>query len=376
SLLRRLLRRMLPRLCLTQYPGSLREGESGMDAVRKLGRVFCAVLVLVVFMAMAVSAGFAAPKARVAVVFATGGLGDKSFNDSGFAGLKRAEKELGIESQYAEPQQIAEYETLLTQFAQTRKYDLIVSIGFDQADALKVVSAKFPNQKFAIIDTVVEAPNVASYVYKEQERGFVLGVIAGLMTTRTGDPRVNPQKVIGVVGGMDIPLINANIAGYMAGARYVDPEVEVLYSYVGAWADPAKGKELTLVQFNQGADIVWQAAGRSGLGVIKAAEETNHYALGADSDQCHLAPKNVLTNGMKFVDNTIYTAIEQVISGKFKGGVHVLGLAEKGLGYTASLVPPDIVAKVDALVRKVTSGELAIPDTIQGVDAWLKAQKK
>ncbi|MGE5592929.1 MAG: BMP family lipoprotein [Betaproteobacteria bacterium] len=339
-------------------------------------KVWGVALVCVLALALGVSVGAAAPKARVAVVFATGGLGDKSFNDSGFAGLKRAEKELGIESQYAEPQQIAEYETFLTQFAQTKRYDLIVSIGFDQADALKVVAGKFPNQKFAIIDTVVDAPNVASYVYKEQERGFVLGVIAGLMTTKTGDPRINPDKVIGVVGGMDIPLINANIAGYMAGAKYVNPEINVLYSYVGAWADPAKGKELALVQFNQGADIVWQAAGRSGLGVIKAAEETNRYALGADSDQCYLAPKNVLTNGMKFVDNTIYTAIEQVISGKFKGGTHVLGLAEKGLGYTTSLVPPDVVAKADALAQKVISGELTIPETIQDVDAWLKAQKK
>lgn len=347
-----------------------------MDAIRKLGRVCCVVITLVMLMALAVSVGSAAPRARVAVVFATGGLGDKSFNDSGFAGLKRAEKELGIEFQHAEPQQIAEYETLLTQFAQTKKYDLIVSIGFDQADALKVVSSKFPNQKFAIIDMVVDAPNVASYVYKEQERGFVLGVIAGLMTTRTGDPRINPEKVVGVVGGMDIPLINANIAGYMAGARYVNPDVKVLHSYVGAWADPAKGKELTLVQFNQGADIVWQAAGRSGLGVIKASEEMNRYSIGADSDQCYLAPKNVLTNGMKFVDNTIYTAIKQVISGEFKGGIHVLGLAEKGLGYTTSLVPADIVAKVDALAQKVISGELAIPDKIQDVDGWLKTHKK
>jgi len=347
-----------------------------MAVSRRLGKAWSVALLCVLVLALGVSVGAAAPKARVAVVFATGGLGDKSFNDSGFAGLKRAEKELGIESQYAEPQQIAEYETLLMQFAQTKRYDLIVSIGFDQADALKVVAGRFPNQKFAIIDTAVDAPNVASYVYKEQERGFVLGVISGLMTTKTGDPRINPEKVIGVVGGMDIPLINANIAGYMAGAKYVDPEINVLYSYVGAWADPAKGKELALVQFNQGADIVWQAAGRSGLGVIKAAEETNRYALGADSDQCYLAPKNVLTNGMKFVDNTIYTAIEQVISGKFKGGTHVLGLAEKGLGYTTSLVPPDVAAKADALAQKVISGELKVPETIQDVDAWLKAQKK
>ncbi|MEW6228280.1 MAG: BMP family ABC transporter substrate-binding protein [Bacillota bacterium] len=347
-----------------------------MRSFGRLGRVFGVILLFVLVFASVASVGSAAPKGRVAVVFATGGLGDKSFNDSGFAGLKRAESELGIESQHAEPQAIAEYETLLTQFAQTKRYDLIVSIGFDQADALKVVSGKFPNQKFAIIDMVVDAPNVASYVYKEPERGFVLGAIAGLMTTRTGDPLINPEKVIGVVGGMDIPLINANIAGYIAGARYVNPDVKVLYSYVGAWADPAKGKELTLVQFNQGADIVWQAAGRSGLGVIKAAQESNKYAIGADSDQCYLAPKNVLTNGMKFVDNTIYTAIKQVLSGTFKPGINVLGLAEKGLGYTKSLVPADIVSAVDALIQKVVSGQLVIPDKIEDVDKWLAAHKR
>lgn len=318
----------------------------------------------------------AAPKGRVAVVFATGGLGDKSFNDSAMAGLKAAREKLGIEYQYAEPSAIAEYETFLTQFARAGKYDLIVSIGFDQADALKAVSARFPKEKFAIVDMVVDAPNVASYVYKEPERGFVLGMIAAMMTGRAGDPRINKEKVIGVVGGMEIPLIKANVAGYIAGAKYVDPDVKVLVSYVGGWADPARGKELTLAQFDQGADIVWQAAGRSGLGVIKAAQEKNRYAIGADSDQDYLAPENVLTNGMKFVDNTVFQAIQQVLAGKFKAGIHLLGLAENGLGYTRSLVPREIAAEVDKVKAKIVAGKLKVPENIDEVDKWLKDNKK
>src|SRR5690606_19933490 len=142
----------------------------------------------------------AQPAARVAIVFATGGLGDQSFNDSAYEGVLRAERELGYAFDYVEPSAIAEYETLLTRFAQTRRYDLIISIGFDQADALSVVADRFPNQRFALVDTAIEKPNVAAYVYKEAERGFLVGAVAALMTQRTDDPKINSANVIGVVG--------------------------------------------------------------------------------------------------------------------------------------------------------------------------------
>lgn len=333
------------------------------------------VLLLGMSLVGALALPAAAAPIRVAVVFATGGLGDKSFNDSAMDGMQRAQKELGIEFQYAEPAAIAEYETFLNQFAQTRRYDLIISIGFDQADALAAVATRFPQQEFAIVDTVVEKPNVASYVYREAERGFVLGAVAAAMTTRRGDERINPQKVIGVVGGMKIPLIDANIAGFMAGARMVDPQVQVLYSYVGNWADPAKGKELALAMIDQGADIVWGAAGRSGLGVIKAAEEREVYSMGADSEQDHLAPGSVLTNGMKYVNNTVLAAIRSVIDGSFKGGVHVLGLEEGVLGYSKSLVPDDVAARIEPLVDRVVRGELVLPERIEDVDGWLSSHR-
>jgi len=316
-----------------------------------------------------------AQSGRFAMVFATGGLGDQSFNDSAFAGVQSARERFGVEFDWAEPTSVAEYEALLTRFAQRGNYDLIISIGFDQADAVTAVAARFPRQRFAIVDAVAQGDNVASYVYREAERGFLLGAIAGLMTRRTDDPKINTANVIGVVGGMDIPLINANIAGYIAGAKFVNPAADVRFSYVGDWADPARGKELALAQFDQGVDIIWGAAGRSGLGVIQAAEEANRYVIGADDDQGHLAPEHVLTNGMKFVNNTVLHAVASVVNGEFAPGIVALGVAEGALGFTDSLVPADIRAEVGGLAARLVSGELVPPETIEEVDAWLSAHR-
>lgn len=320
------------------------------------------VFVILILLAAPV---FAKEKPKIAIVFATGGLGDKSFNDSAMRGIKQAVEKYDIEYDYAEPKAIAEYHTYLSQFANVRRYDLIISIGFDQADALGNVAERFKGQKFAIVDMVVDKPNVASFIYKEEERGFLMGYAAALMTTRTDDQRINNDLVIGVIGGMKIPLIDANIAGFIAGAGYVNPEVKVLHSYVGHWADPAKGKELTISVFEQGVDIVWGAAGRSGLGVINAAKERNKYAIGADADQGYLAPKNVLTNGIKFVNNTVEIAIGKVVDGQFAAGIHLLGVKENALGYSKSLLPKDVRTKLEKIKKKITAGEIKIPRTIE-----------
>lgn len=306
-----------------------------------------------------------AAEGQIAVVYATGGLGDKSFNDAAHEGILRAEEELGIEFDQAEPSAVAEYETFLNRFASMGRYDLIISIGFDQADALKTVAEQYPDQKFAIVDAVVEKPNVASFVYAEKERGFLMGVAAAMMTTKTENPMINSDKKIGVIGGMKIPLIDENIAGYIAGAHYVDPDIEVMHSYVGSWADPAKGKELTVSMIENGVDVVWGAAGRSGLGVINAAKENDIYAIGADSDQGHLAPENVLTNGMKFVDNTVYRAIEQVLNDELSTGINLLGVEEKGLGYTESLLPEPVVEELETVKTEIIEGEVEIPTKIE-----------
>src|SRR5690606_6044267 len=213
-------------------------------------------------------------------------------------------------------------------------------------------------------------------VYREAERGFLVGAIAGLMTKRQGDPKINPDNhVIGIVAGMDIPLANASVAGFMAGPRLRKPVADVRYSYGGHWADPARGKELALALIAQGADIIWGAAGLSGLGAIQAAQESNRYAIGADSDQGHLAPGHILTNGMKLVNNTVFLAVESVVNGTFQPGVHVLGVKENVLGYSPSLVPDDGRAVVDALAQRIASGELMPPENIPDVEAWLAANR-
>ena len=197
------------------------------------------------------------------------------------------------------------------------------------------------------------------------------------MTAKKGDPRiVSDKQIVGVIGGMDIPLIRANVAGYIAGAKYVNPGVEVKHAYVGDWADPAKCKEMANAMLDEGVDVLWLAAGRSGLGGIKAAEERNRYAIGADSDQGYLAPNNILTNGMKLVDRTVYIAINDVLKGQFKSGVNMLGLKERALGYSKSLVPADIISQVDKLASRVVAGDIVVPDEIDKVEPWLKSQGK
>ena len=310
------------------------------------------------------AAGIAKTAPRVAIVFATGGLGDQSFNDSALQGVLRAREKYGIEYDYAEPRALTEYHTYLGRFAVSGRYHLIIAIGFDQADALGMVAERFKAQRFVIVDAVVDKPNIAAYTFKEAERGFLLGVAAGLMTARTGDHRINPQRVIGVIGGMKIPLIEANIAGYIQGAKHADPKVAVLHAYVGSWTDPAKGKELAISMFEQGADIVWGAAGRSGLGVIHAAKEKNRYAMGSDADQGFLAPDHILTNGMKYVDHTVEIAIERGVRGGFTGGIHRLGVREDALGYTESLLPPDILDELRKIKEKISTGEIRVLDAV------------
>jgi basic membrane protein A len=297
-------------------------------------------------------------KVKIGLVLATGGLGDKSFNDSCFAGAKKAEKELGIQLSYVEPTAIAEYEGHLREYAKSGEYALIISIGFDQADALTTVAKEYPNQNFAIVDMVVDLPNVANFVFRENEGSFLVGAVAAMMTK---------TNKIGFVGGMDIPLINKFLAGYKAGAKAVNPNIDIMVAFVGGWADPAKAKELALTQYGSGVDIIFQAAGRSGLGVIEAAKEKNLFAIGVDSDQRHLAPDNVITSMVKRVDVAVFNIIESVVKGTFKGGINSLGVKEGGVGAVLDnnpgIITEAIKTKIHELEKKVAAGEITVPET-------------
>jgi basic membrane protein A len=300
-------------------------------------------------------------KARVGLVLSVGGLGDKSFNDSAYQGLMKARDDLGIEPVYGQPEQMSEDEKYLRQYAE-QGMDLVIAVGFLMKDALEKVAPQFPQVRFAIIDAVVDRPNVASLVFREHEGSFLVGAIAGLVT-RTGK--------VGFVGGMDIPLIHKFEVGYGEGVRFVNPSAEVLVAYAGsgpeAFHDPVRGKSLALSQFDRGADIIFQAAGSTGNGVIDAAKERGLFAIGVDANQNYMAPGSVLTSMLKRVDVAVYSIVKDVAGGGFTGGIHVYGLERDGVGYAMDehnrgLIPPGVVERVEAVKQDIVAGRIAVTD--------------
>ncbi len=362
----------------------------------RLGRTLKIVLALALVMTLIAGCGGGQPadqddeqsqgsdkaagdKMRVAMVFAVGGLGDKSFNDSAYEGLKRAEAELGVEFDYVEPRSIAELEGYQRNLAKTKKYDLILMLAHYQADALKKVSAEFPEQKFVIQDTIVEAPNVASYMFKDHEKTFLIGALVGQLI-KTDLPKLNGSNKVGVVGGMDVPVIRSFVSGYMAGVKYVNPEAEVLVSYVGDFGNPAKGKETALAMYDRGADIVYHAAGGTGLGVFEAAKDVDRYAVGVDIDQTVIDPEHIVASSVRKLDQLIFDIIKDYQeTGQFEPGAHYHGLKENALEYKVSEavdIDPAIIENVEELREKIISGELVIPDKVEDVDEFLSQNKQ
>ncbi|MEM2108725.1 MAG: BMP family ABC transporter substrate-binding protein [Candidatus Bathyarchaeia archaeon] len=309
-----------------------------------------------------------APAVKVGLIIATGGLGDKSFNDISYAGAIRAKEELGIQLDYVEPKAIAEYEGFQRDFAKTGQYAIIICVGFDQADALYRVASEYPNQKFALVDMSVNNTNVASLLFKANEGSFLVGVAAG-MKTKTGK--------VGFVGGMDIPLIRDFFKGYEAGAKWANSSVTVVDPvFVGGWADPTKGKELALGLIDMGVDAIFVAAGKSGLGALEAAHERRITGFGVDACQCYLYPE-IVASMTKRVDVAVFEMIKAAIDGTFKGGVHVGGLKEQWVGccrlpeeegfwetkfnFTHTSLESAVTAKIVEARNKIVTGEIVVP---------------
>jgi basic membrane protein A len=291
-----------------------------------------AVIAVVIIAGVAYSllGGTVAPTVKkIGLITGTGGLGDKSFNDIAYAGALLAKDDFGIELDYNQPTAIAEYEGIQIDYAETGEYALIICVGFDQVDALTNTAETYPEQKFAIIDAVVEKPNVASLLFKANEGSFLAGVIAGMMT-ETGK--------IGFVGGMDIPLIKDFRVGYEAGAQWANPDVGILSPvFVGDWGDPAKGKELAVSLIDLDADAIFAAAGGSGLGALEAVNQESIIGFGVDSCQDYLYPE-IVASMTKRVDIAVYEMIEAVIDGDFAGGIYEKGVAD---GWTGCSRLPD-----------------------------------
>jgi len=298
---------------------------------------------------------------KVGLVLDRGGKDDKSFNTSAYEGAMQAKNKLGVFVKYVEAADDNAFEPSLQSFAR-RDFDLMIGIGFAQKEAIKKVAGQFPKKHFAIVDAEVDAPNVRSLMFEEHEGAYLVGAIAAL-TSKTGK--------IGFVGGMDIPLIRRFEMGYEAGAKKVNPQAAVLANFVGitsaAWNNPPKGKELAVSQYDAGADVIFAAAGASGLGVFDAAEEKKKFAIGVDANQDWMKPGLILTSMLKRVDLAVYSAIEDSKAGKFSGGIKRFGLADKGIDYSVDKYNEKILTeavrkRADELKAEVIAGQIIVPD--------------
>lgn len=327
------------------------------------------IIIILAIAAVAVYYFTSRPSAEIGLIIATGGLGDKSFNDISYAGCLRAQEELGITFDYVEPEAIAQYESFQRDFAKTGQYKLIICVGFDQADALTVIAEEYPNQSFALVDMVVVKPNVASLLFKSNEASYLIGVAAGMMT-ETGK--------IGFVGGMDIPLIRDFIGGYEAGAQWANPSVTILEPlFVGDWADPTTGKELAEALVDLDADSIYVAAGKSGLGALESIHENEITGFGVDACQCHLYPAEIQVSATKRVDLAVFEMIKAAMEGTFEGDIYNKGLTEDWVGvcrlsseeefweqefeFTHATLDTDVLDKINEARTKIIAGEIVVP---------------
>jgi basic membrane protein A len=316
------------------------------------------------------------PAANVGMVYALGGLGDKSFNDAAKRGVVQAEEELGISYAEVQPEAGEEFPQFQRRYAQSTdpNYDLVCCIGFAQQSALAETAPSFPDQNFMLVDAVVDEPNVANYVFREEEGSFQVGHLAGLMTTRSFDEgageTASDSTNVGFVGGVDAPLIRKFQAGFEAGVNFANSDVDVSTAYAGSFSDSAQGKEIATSMYQSGADIVYHAAGATGLGVFQAAKEQGKYAIGVDSDQSLTEPNFadvIMASMVKRVETPVYESIENVVNGEFNGGSNTtLGLEEDGVACVygdqlGSAIPQDVKDAVADTRERIISGDIDVP---------------
>ncbi|HZG34442.1 MAG TPA: BMP family ABC transporter substrate-binding protein [Gaiellaceae bacterium] len=310
--------------------------------------------------------GAMGPAIRVGLVTDVGGLDDRSFNFLANQGLERAQDQLGAEGRVVISRSNSDYVPNLSRLAQ-QDYDLIIAVGFLMAESVTTVATQFPDVNFAIVDFPNAAlegtpANVRGLLFKEQEAGYLAGYLAGLMNKQES----GSKQVIGSVGGQKIPPVDRYIAGYQAGAKAANPEIQTLNGYSQDFVDQAKCKEVALDQISRGADVIFQVAGQCGLGALSAAQEKNVRGIGVDADQGYLG-EHILTSALKKVDVAVFQAIQQVQEGNFKGGedtVFDIASGGVGLGEIADDVPGDIVSQVKDVQDRIAAGEIDIPETI------------
>ncbi|OQY42486.1 MAG: BMP family ABC transporter substrate-binding protein [Fusobacteriia bacterium 4572_74] len=296
---------------------------------------------------------------KVGIVLGLGGLGDKSFSDSAYEGLLKAEKELGIKIKYVEPTTLSEFDQFLTEFAEAN-YDLIIGLSFDAEKGIEKVAKEYPGSNFVIIDSVVDLPNVKSIIFNQKEGSFLAGAVGQM---------VSKNNSLGFIGAIQAPLIKNFYEGYEQGAHYMNPNVKVKDIYIGGsnpFNDPARAKELAISMAENGVDVIFTVAGGSGRGVMEAIKgRENLYGIGVDSNQDGEVKGKILTSILKRVDVSVFNAVSEGLAGNFTAGTIVLGLKENGMGttdfeFSKELIGEENLAKLEQIKKDLISGKIEI----------------
>ncbi|MDO4340513.1 MAG: BMP family ABC transporter substrate-binding protein [Eubacteriales bacterium] len=305
---------------------------------------------------------------HIGIVFTQAGLGGNSFNDLALEGVKRAAEDYGITFDQVEPKSVADEEIIQDEMASSEEYDLIICVGEEQIDALSNVASVYTDQRFALLDATLDLDNVASYSCKAQEGCFMVGALAALAKQEQIDSRLTDNDTIGFIGGVDNPLINQFAAGYEAGALYVNPDMNVLIDYAGGFNDPTTARTIANTFNEKGADIIFHAAGASGMGLFQSAEEKDFISIGVNLNQNSIAPDYIMASMLKKLDTCAYHAITSIVEDTYTGENQLLGLGDGGVDFTVEgsniNVPDSVLQKLEEIREGIVTGEIEVPNEL------------
>lgn len=308
---------------------------------------------------------------KVGLVSSSSGFGDGAFNDLTLSGVDKAVADMGIGYDKIAIKAVGDIELSLRDMASAGDYDLIICLTFEAMEALKIVGKEYPDQKFAIIDTALEAANVASYMTKDEEASFMIGALAALMK----EAGFSKTTQIGFIGGADRPNIRIFYSGYAGGAKYINKNIQIFDDYVGSFTDVTTAKEIAVTMNSRGADMIFHAAGMSGNGLFQAAKENNTYAFGVNTNQNRVDPDHIAASMIKRVDTAAYEAIKSVVNGTFSPGVRVLSMADGGVDITTDgsnvALNDTIRQRLEEIRKKIASGEIAVPSTAAALETFV-----
>jgi basic membrane protein A len=309
---------------------------------------------------------------RIGLVSSGSGFGDGNFNDLSLSGAIRAAEELGISYDTISIRTIGDIELSLRDFASTGEYDLIIAHTFEAIEALRIVGPEFPDQKFVLIDSAIQSPNIACYMTRDEEGSFMVGAMAALMK----EDGFSNTNLVGFIGGADRPNIRIFYSGFAAGVKYINPNLQVLEDFVGNFSDITTAKEIATTMNNRGADIIFHAAGLSGNGLFQAARENNTFAFGVNFNQNDVEPDHIAGSMIKKVNTATYEAIKSIVEGTFTPGVRILSMAEGGVDLVTEGSNIRTSARTQQRLQeirgKIATGEIRVPTTLAELDTFVR----